>query len=53
MENCEKALNNLDKSKPENEMTVFEKLLKKDKYIAISAVSDMMIAGIDTVSFFD
>lgn len=34
--------------KEENKMSVFEKLIKKDKQIAIATVADMFLAGIDT-----
>lgn len=37
--------------KSDNELSILEKLLKKDKQIAFSMSYDMLVAGIDTVSF--
>lgn len=37
-------------SKDENEMSILEKLLKKDKAVALAMVTDMLLAGVDTVN---
>ena len=46
-----KEMNEDSSSSSENEDSVLRKLLRADKRVAVIVISDLLLAGVDTVSY--
>ena len=46
-----KEMNEDNSSSSENEDSVLRKLLRADKRVAVIVISDLLLAGVDTVSY--